>query len=408
MKKLLSIILAIVLVTTTFTSCGMVDRAFVSSYLNLGEKYLTDLDYEKAIVCFNKAIEVEPKNESAYLGAAETYVAMGDVDSAIAILEQGIAVVDDPTVLQAMLSELLGESKAETEDEVPVDEVVQDEQEEQQEESSEITAEDIGAAINEASIFAWNWFWDNQHTDKTDTIWAPYYGDYYTYERVSEEEITTLDDVRALTQQYFTADAAEELINVKEWIEQDGALYVSGTEGLGGIGPPDYYEITVRKLSDTSYKVYLYECYEGIGIFSSTFTYSYVNGYWVFDTALSCESEVPIAMITVVEDIDAEPLYDDDELTVSGTLIDRYYEINSDNYGTAYVLVLDEPITRSLYNDFMGYDGEVMEIDEIQLILPYTENYIRSNLLGEHLEVTGTVMYGHTGHHLTTILLDIE
>ncbi|MCD7804361.1 MAG: tetratricopeptide repeat protein [Oscillospiraceae bacterium] len=409
MKKLASLILAILLTLTLFTSCAEPAEALTSVYLNLGEKYLTDLNYEEAIVYFNKVIEVEPKNARAYLGSAEAYVAMGDVDSAIAVLEQGIEVVNDPTELQAMLSELLEESEAETQDEVPEDEAVQEElEEEQEEESSEITAEDIGAAINEASLFAWNWFWDNQHTDKTDTIWAPYDGDYYTYERVSEEGITTLDDVRILTQQYFTADAAEELINVKEWIERDGVLYVSATEGLGGIGPPDYYEITVKKLNDTSYKVYLDECYEEIGIFSSTFTYSYVNGYWVFDTALSCESEVPVTLITVMEDTDAEPLYDDDELTVSGILTDRYYELNSDNYGTVYILVLDEPITRSLYSDVAGYDGEVMEIDEIQLILPYTESYIRSNLLGEHLELAGTVMYGHTGHHLTTILLDVE
>ena len=118
MKKLLSIILAAILTITMFTSCADTAEALTSVYLNLGEKYLTDLDYEEAIVYFNKVIEVEPKNARAYLGSAEAYVAMGDIDSAIAILEQGIEVADDPTELEAMLAELLGEGEAETDEEI--------------------------------------------------------------------------------------------------------------------------------------------------------------------------------------------------------------------------------------------------------------------------------------------------
>ncbi len=105
MKKILSIILSVTLILTTFTSCEAIDKALASTYLNLGEKYLTDLDYEQAIVYFNKLIDVEPKNESAYLGIAEAYLALGDIDSAIEILEQGIAIVDAPADLEAMLEE---------------------------------------------------------------------------------------------------------------------------------------------------------------------------------------------------------------------------------------------------------------------------------------------------------------
>ncbi|MCD8107933.1 MAG: tetratricopeptide repeat protein [Oscillospiraceae bacterium] len=115
MKKLLSIVLVIVLIMVCFTSCASVDKALVSTYLNLGEKYLTDLNYEEAIVYFNKAIEVEPRNVQAYLGAAEAYVALGDIDSAIEILQKGIEMVDDPTELEAMLRELLGEEEEEVE-----------------------------------------------------------------------------------------------------------------------------------------------------------------------------------------------------------------------------------------------------------------------------------------------------
>ncbi len=126
MKKLLSLILSVTLTMTMFTSCEAVNKALASTYLNLGEKYLTDLDYENAIVYFNKLIEVEPKNVQAYLGAAEAYLGMGDIDSAMDVLEQGIAVVDDPTELEAKLAEILGEN--EVEDEATTDEPVANEE----------------------------------------------------------------------------------------------------------------------------------------------------------------------------------------------------------------------------------------------------------------------------------------
>ncbi len=45
-----------------------------SELLSLGEKYLSELDYEQALVQFLKVVEIEPMNERAYLGAAEAYI----------------------------------------------------------------------------------------------------------------------------------------------------------------------------------------------------------------------------------------------------------------------------------------------------------------------------------------------
>lgn len=102
---------------------------------------------------------------------------------------------------------------------------------------------------------------------------------------------------------------------------------------------------------------------------------------------------------------ESNELYDNDILTVTGTLKEQNYEINSENYGVAYILELDAPIKKSLYSDFLGYSGETVEISEIQIQFSLTDEYIQDNLVGKHLTVSGTVMYGHTGHHLTTVLL---
>jgi len=47
-------------------------------YLSLGDKYLTELNYEKAIVAYTKAIEIEPRNMAAYLNLAEAYASTRD------------------------------------------------------------------------------------------------------------------------------------------------------------------------------------------------------------------------------------------------------------------------------------------------------------------------------------------
>ena len=61
----------------------------LADQLDLGRKYLDELDYERAIVAYGAAINIDPMNVEAYLGMAEAYEAMGDLDMALQILEQG-------------------------------------------------------------------------------------------------------------------------------------------------------------------------------------------------------------------------------------------------------------------------------------------------------------------------------
>jgi hypothetical protein len=45
---------------------------------------------------------------------------------------------------------------------------------------------------------------------------------------------------------YYEEGVAETVVAYKEWVEQDGKLYVSATEGLGGIWP-ERVSIAVEK-----------------------------------------------------------------------------------------------------------------------------------------------------------------
>ena len=57
--------------------------------LDLGHKYLVELSYDKAVLEFTDAIEIDPMNADAYLGLADAYIGQGDTDKAVEVLEKG-------------------------------------------------------------------------------------------------------------------------------------------------------------------------------------------------------------------------------------------------------------------------------------------------------------------------------
>lgn len=68
---------------------GSPSQAIKLTDLSLGEKYLVELDYEKAIATLENVITVEPNNTEAYLVLAQAYQYMGDLDAAKEALENG-------------------------------------------------------------------------------------------------------------------------------------------------------------------------------------------------------------------------------------------------------------------------------------------------------------------------------
>lgn len=63
--------------------------------LELGQKYLEEMNYEEAVVVFNNVIEIDPVNADAYLGLVEVYIRTGDFDTALAYAEKGYEVTGD-------------------------------------------------------------------------------------------------------------------------------------------------------------------------------------------------------------------------------------------------------------------------------------------------------------------------
>ena len=90
-KRCLWVVLAIVL---SLCACGgqeaepAVEAPTWQEQYDLGIRYLSEGNYEEAIIAFTAAIEIDPKQAEAYIGLAEVYAAIGDTEKALDILNQ--------------------------------------------------------------------------------------------------------------------------------------------------------------------------------------------------------------------------------------------------------------------------------------------------------------------------------
>ena len=78
---------------------------------DLGVKYLSEGNYEEAIIAFNAAIEIDPKRPEAYIGLADVHTARGDTMAAMDVLNQALGAVGENDALSAALEKLRGEPR---------------------------------------------------------------------------------------------------------------------------------------------------------------------------------------------------------------------------------------------------------------------------------------------------------
>ena len=82
-QNLLQIVAAILSVMLLFTACSS-KATNAADKIELGQKYLTELNYTEAVASFTEAIKLDPDNIQAYMGRAEAYMALGEYDKALA------------------------------------------------------------------------------------------------------------------------------------------------------------------------------------------------------------------------------------------------------------------------------------------------------------------------------------
>ena len=83
-KWLLPTIIAVIVVIAAISAIIVYNLPAnrLNRQLALAEKYMSELNYEAAILAYKAAIEIDPKCEKAYVGLVDLYIAIGDYDEA--------------------------------------------------------------------------------------------------------------------------------------------------------------------------------------------------------------------------------------------------------------------------------------------------------------------------------------
>ena len=105
MRKFLALVLGALLLLTACGGNPAGGSTWQEQY-DLGVRYLSDGSYEEAVIAFEAAIRIDPKQPEAYLGLADAYLGQGDLSKALDALERGWDKTGDPAI-QEKLDQLL-------------------------------------------------------------------------------------------------------------------------------------------------------------------------------------------------------------------------------------------------------------------------------------------------------------
>ncbi len=105
-KIIILIIAALVTLGTTATAITLGINYSISSRLSnaleAAQRFLSEQNYEQAILEFRAAIELDPLCVEAYLGLADAYIGLGKTDKAIEVLEEGYEKTGDELILKKL------------------------------------------------------------------------------------------------------------------------------------------------------------------------------------------------------------------------------------------------------------------------------------------------------------------
>ena len=98
MEKRIKAIIIYISILLTLTACTKSAENRWQEQYDLGIRYLSDGNYEEAVIAFTAAIEIDPKRTEAYICLSEAYEVSNNLEEAISILELGYDNTGDESI----------------------------------------------------------------------------------------------------------------------------------------------------------------------------------------------------------------------------------------------------------------------------------------------------------------------
>lgn len=99
-KRLLGLCLSVLLLFSV-AACGNKPTTWQKQY-DLGVRYLSECNYEEAIIAFTAAIEIDSRQAAAYEQLSYAYQEVGDLERAIEVLQTGYEATGDNGLLESL------------------------------------------------------------------------------------------------------------------------------------------------------------------------------------------------------------------------------------------------------------------------------------------------------------------
>ena len=103
MKRILVCAMMVATFLTMLNACGQNSEDKWQEQYDLGVRYLSEGNYEEAIIAFTAAIEIDAQRPEGYHSLADVYVARGDIGAAITTLNQGFEETGDSSIIDRLV-----------------------------------------------------------------------------------------------------------------------------------------------------------------------------------------------------------------------------------------------------------------------------------------------------------------
>ena len=96
---------AVILLLSLLVSCGQSQESRWQEQYDLGMRYLSQGNYQEAVIAFTAAIEIDPKRAEALIGRGDAYVLLGETEDNLsaALADYQAALELDETLVSAWL-----------------------------------------------------------------------------------------------------------------------------------------------------------------------------------------------------------------------------------------------------------------------------------------------------------------